>query len=690
MYGGTPVSNVARASAKVRTSATAGLAALALAAAVLLGWSGPAHAQTDIDVEYVTGDLAMADGVTLRYTVVKPTDGVPRPTLFEYSGYDPGTNPDGTYVNRYVVANGHYNYIGVNLRGTGCSGGTFDFFQPQEYADAVEVLEWLDDQPWHDHHVGMIGKSYPGITQLFTAQAADGLVDAEGGPLLDVIAPGHFASNIYRDVARPGGIQNYGFASLWSFVGRPSYEFQSGTEEFAGGDVQCANGTTGEIRGIRFNPFVQLQEHAFDDDLVQERSAERGIASLRIPMLATLSWQDEQLASRGTDLLAQLDDLNAARRLAGESETPWWATLSNGDHSMSRTATENADLTRFFDHFLRGIDNGWDQRPKIDVWWEAGRDGGARAPGWRTALDAWSERQRIADGTLTPTRLHLREGGSLTTDPHAVDEAPTSYAYTPTGGSQGIGNPHYGSPGSGLPHTYLWDQTPPPGTAVHWTSETFADDVTLLGSASLDLWLASTAVDTDLQVTITEVRPDGSGGFDEVYVQKGWLRLSQRALDDERSTALRPYQTHQEADVALLSPGTAVPARVEIFPFGHVFRAGSKLRVWIEAPTTLPELWAFTPYPTQAVNTILHDAAHPSAIVLPIVPNDPAIRPALPPADCGDVIRQPCRTDTQAAPSDPPPSAPDATVPEFPVPAGAAAAMAVAVILGARRRTIRA
>jgi hypothetical protein len=158
-------------------------------------------------------------------------------------------------------------------------------------------------------------------------------------------------------------------------------------------------------------------------------------------------------------------------------------------------------------------------------------------------------------------------------------------------------------------------------------------------------------------VTLTEVRPDGQ----EVYIQKGWLKASQRALDPRRSTALRPYQTHQQADVALLDPLTPVLARVEIFPFGTLLRTGSRLRVWIEAPTVVPELWAFTPFPGPAVNTVLHDAAHPSSLVLPVVPTEarPADAQTLP--DCGTVIRQPCRTDPVGA------DTPAPVVPEAPV-----------------------
>ncbi|MCU1590787.1 MAG: hypothetical protein JWP11_2043 [Frankiales bacterium] len=628
--------------------------------------ASPAHAAT-VATERLTGYLTMADGIRLRYTVVKPVGGEALPTLFEYSGYDPGNNPDANYISQYVSSGSGYNYIGVNLRGTGCSEGTFDFFQPQEGVDGAAVIKWITEQAWSDGKVGMIGKSYPGITQLFVAE--------QNPPGLKAIAPGHFYSDAYRDVARPGGIQNYGFASLWSFIARPSYEFEDAPGQVAAGDPDCSNGTTASVRGAPTNPFVQLQEHPYDDALVRERSPQTHLDQLHVPMLATLAWQDEQLDSRGTDLLAQIDDLNAVRRTHGETETPWWMTVTNGDHGMMRTATEYADLHRFYDHFLKGVDNGWESRPRVNVWWDAKTSD--RAPTWTTVLEHWSEKERTAAGLLTPLALNLRAGGLLSRNPAGAGEASEQYAYTPGVGSQGIGNPAYGGV-AGPPNKYLWDEAPPAGTALHWTSAPLTSDETLLGPASMDLWLSSTAPDTDLQVTLTEVRPDGQ----EMYLQKGWLKVSQRALDASRSTALRPYQTHQQADVAMLTPGAPVLARVEIFPFGAVLHKGSRIRAWVEAPTELPELWAFADYPVNAVNTVLHDATHPSRLVLPVVPNDPAPHALAP---CGSLIREPCRTDPVASN----PDDPDPVVPEVPYAAllpllGLAVAGAV---VARRRRT---
>lgn len=580
------------------------LLVLALLAALL---AVPQASNAATPTTRVTGDLTMKDGTTLRYTVVRPAGTKKLPTLFEYSGYDPGTKPDASYIRQYVESGAGYNYIGVSLRGTGCSSGAFDFFQPAEAKDGAAVIAWIRKQAWSDGKVGMIGKSYPGITQLFVA--------AENPPGLLAIAPGHFFADAYRDVGRPGGIQNYGFASLWSFIAQPSYGFQSNPSA-------CPSRVPPPVVGLPTNPFVQLQSHLYDDPLYRERSPK--FAKIKAAVLATESWQDEQLASRGTDLLAQFDDLGKRN---------WWLNVTNGDHGMMRTATGNAALRAYYDYTLKGIDRDWSKRPRVTVHWDATVDG--RKPTWVTGMQHWSEKQRTKAGSLKPLALSLRGDGTLSRQPSVSDPART-YAYTPVVGSQGIGNPAYGGV-AGPPDTYLWSLKAPPATSLQWTSAPMTSDLTLLGSASLDLWLSSTAPDTDLQVTLSEVRPDGK----EMYLQKGWLKVSQRKLDPSRSTALRPYQTHLEKDVQLLTPGTAVPARVEVFPFGALIRKGSSIRVSLEAPTALPELWAFAPFPVPAVNTILSDKAHPSRLVLPVVPNDRNRRTTH--AACNSLIREPCR-----------------------------------------------
>jgi predicted acyl esterase len=161
---------------------------------------------------------------------------------------------------------------------------------------------------------------------------------------------------------------------------------------------------------------------------------------------------------------------------------------------------------------------------------------------------------------------------------------------------------------------------------------------------SLNLWMSSTATDTDLQATITEVRPDG----EEVYVGRGWLKASMRALDTTASTPTMPVQTDREADVQPLVPTEPTFMRLAVNPIDYAFRAGSRIRLIIDTPSQTGG-WNFEPLANGGVNTVLHDAAHESELVF-------GVRRAKPPAaypTCDTLLNQPCRPDAfpESAPS---------------------------------------
>ncbi len=121
---------------------------------------------------------------------------------------------------------------------------------------------------------------------------------------------------------------------------------------------------------------------------------------------------------------------------------------------------------------------------------------------------------------------------------------------------------------------------------VAWATQPLDEDNVVIGTGSVDLWLRSTAEDTDLEVTISELRPDGT----ELYVQSGWLRASHRALSPD-STELRPIPTHLEADAAPLPEGEFTEVRVELFPVAHPFRAGSRIVLSVDAPGGNRPVW---------------------------------------------------------------------------------------------------
>ena len=157
-----------------------------------------------------------------------------------------------------------------------------------------------------------------------------------------------------------------------------------------------------------------------------------------------------------------------------------------------------------------------------------------------------------------------------------------------------------------------------------------------VGLGSVDLWISSKAPDTDLEVTLSEVRPNGR----EVYVQSGWLRASHRALDPS-STALDPVPTHLQADEAPLPSGEPTQVRVELFPFAHPFRAGSRMRITVDAPGNARPTWAFDTISHGERVAVYADAQHRSRIVLPVVWGMKVPQQAPP---CRSLRSQPCRT----------------------------------------------
>jgi hypothetical protein len=312
-----------------------------------------------------------------------------------------------------------------------------------------------------------------------------------------------------------------------------------------------------------------------------------------------------------------------------------WANFSNGNHG--RDYYNNADEEQtlaFLDHFVRGVDNGFETKtPHLTVPMETlvEKNGEQNVPSWAITRNSLKLR-------VNPKTFYFHAGGGMSGKRPGGSEGGDSYKYPLPSSDVAEPGPEEAGMSTGQ---FAWKAPVPPGGSVAYTSTPMAKDMVLAGPASLNLWLASTATDTDLQATITEVRPDGQ----ETYVQRGWLRASHRKLDPRLSTVVRPYQTHLRADATPLTPDSPTYMRLEVFPFAHAFRKGSRLRVWVDAPTGHTGFFAFDPVADPGTNTVLHDAAHPSRLVVGVVPGAVAHAP-LP--GCDTLRNQPCRPDPLA------------------------------------------
>jgi putative CocE/NonD family hydrolase len=239
---------------------------------------------------------------------------------------------------------------------------------------------------------------------------------------------------------------------------------------------------------------------------------------------------------------------------------------------------------------------------------------------WELGFDAWPVREAKArayylraSGALSRSKSSLRRSASYVADPSA--------------------RPKQTLPGDGSGDA--WKAQPPydwsplaKDKGLGWTSPTLTKDLVIAGPSSFDVYLKSTAADTDLQVTLSEVRPDGN----ETYVQNGWLRASHRKLYPKRSTVLDPVPTHLEQDAAPLPSGRYALVRVPIFPVAHAFRKGSRIRVTVQAVGGDRPRWDFdTVDKGNTKNTIALGGKRASRLVLPVVAGATAKGTPLPP-----------------------------------------------------------
>jgi predicted acyl esterase len=160
----------------------------------------------------------------------------------------------------------------------------------------------------------------------------------------------------------------------------------------------------------------------------------------------------------------------------------------------------------------------------------------------------------------------------------------------------------------------------------------------VIGGGAVRLWIKASTPSVDLQVTVSEVRPDGK----ETFVQDGWLRASERRLDPRRSTVLDPVLSLRRADVAPLPRGRWTEVTVPLYEEGHVYRAGSRIRIIVSAPNGDQPVWSFgdtDPHGAASVS-VAASRAMPSRLTLPVVPGV-AAPTGLPP--CPGLRGEPCR-----------------------------------------------
>ncbi len=610
--------------------------------------------------------IEMRDGTLLAAMVRPPlgrklTDG-PFPTVVEYSGYDPA-NPDSPQPMMLIASALGYATVGVNMRGSGCSGGVFDLFDLPTTADGYDLIEIAAAQPWvQGGKVGMVGISFPGISQLFVGGARP--------PHLAAITPFSVIADIYNTPGFPGGIFNNGFAESWlqeradDAQPAPDGGQRWARKRVREGDTVCLENQ--RVRLQTEDPVEVTKTNRFyTPSLMDDRSPINWIDNIRVPTFLAAAWQDEQT---GPGFAAMLD------RLPKRPDVK--ITVVNGVHASPLEPEILWNWLAFLDLYVAGrvpdpgrlaaiapivydsvLDAGaptpplpadrfdgiadyaaardlFESDPPVRVLMENGAGSsvpGLPAPTFELGFKKWPPRE------IKRTKWYFGSGGTLAARKPRGQEI-VSYRPDPDA------RPQQTLPGDGSSDSWAlippYDWRPyPDGTAAAWATPALERDVVIVGPGSVDLALRSSARDTDLQVTLTEIRPDGK----ETYVQSGWLRASLRALNKKESTGLSPVPTFLERQARPLRPGRFTRVRVPLSAVSHVFRAGSRIRISVEAPGGDRTRWRFD---TPATGGSVTNEIARARVVLPVIPGVQA--PAeLPP--CPGLRGQPCREYVPAA-----------------------------------------
>jgi hypothetical protein len=615
------------------------------------------------------GYIEVRDGVHLSAMVRFPDRSLygqgPWPTVIEYSGYGP-SNPDAEEPGSRIARSLGYATVSVNMRGTGCSGGIFDTFNPAQQADGYDIVETVARQDWVlNGQVGMIGLSYSGISQLFTA--------ATRPPSLAAVTAQSVIADPWLE-QWPSGIYNDGFTRQW-LRERESQSGAGGSEwvqkRIDSGDDVCADGVAEHGLNIDFEEFGRSLEMRPPD--ADARDLRELVRNIHAAVFITGAFQDEQTGAQFGEMLDHFDQARALKVGLWNGRHPdGYSTMNIGrlyeflefyvaervpkmpaalSSALGNVIAENFGFTdgqvppdRFAEEFGDDYDAALDAYEREDpVRVVFGSGTGANEVGepggtFETTFSSWPPREAQA------TKWYLDAGSKLSTEKPAADDGDgrdgdgvDTFGFDPEAGSITLLADY-----STLEPIQHWNWTHfPDGKAVAYETAPLEEDVVVAGSGYLDLWVGANASDADVQVTVSEVRADGI----EYLVQNGWLRLGHRAVDEDRSDELEivhPFTA--DAYEPLPADSELVEAKVELPSMGQVFRAGSRLRIVVSSPGRNHVTWTFQPPEGVGADTtyrVGRGGETASALVLPVVNLD-VDAPATP-APCPGLRGQACR-----------------------------------------------
>ncbi len=587
--------------------------------------------------------VSMRDGIKLATDIYFPAKAGSRvegrfPVILTRTPYN---KTGAKKLGDYFAGNG-YVFVAQDCRGRYGSEGIWHWMS-DDGDDGVDCSAWIGSQPWSNGKVGMIGTSYVGGTQHAMALA--------GAKELATVIPVDAVSNCGVQSMRNAGAFELRF---WNWImlnaGRGSRSVKDEAsaamlKEMADNrfhylaNLPLRRGAT----PLQFAPeyeewLVGAMSHGKNDEYWSQNHILEQAANYKdIPAYLVGGWYDSWAGNTTANYGALSKALKSDVYLI---MGPWIHGKQGSSHhgqvefgEAAAIPDELAWRLEWYDHWLKGLDNSVGKAApfasKVRLFVMGGGDGRKTEKGllyhggeWRDEA-AWPlERQQL-------TSFYFGREGRLDTVQPDAKGGSTTFTFDPRDPVPTIGGNI--SSGDGIMLQGAWDQrggehiwnwqSPIPLSARNdvlvFQTEPLEQDVEVTGEIEARLWASSSAVDTDVTVKLVDVYPassDWPGGFD-LKITEGIVRARFRdSLKEEK----------------LMEPGKTYPFAIRLYPSSNVFKKGHRIRVEISSsnfprfdvnPNTGEPLNDHRRM-VKAENTIRHDAAHPSAIVLPVIPGN--------------------------------------------------------------------
>ncbi|MDM5196572.1 CocE/NonD family hydrolase [Fictibacillus enclensis] len=491
-------------------------------------------------------EITMRDGVVLRGRLFLPQGtSEPNPGLILENGYGHIDQKSADDLSQYMAEHG-YPTLHVGLRGSGTSEGENNLFNQYGH-DGYDLVEWMAKQPWSDGKVGLIGQSLRGISQWLTAK--------ELPPSLQAISPEIACTDCYNTLWYPNGmLPGPGRVSR----GEPEYSSASQHRDF---DAWWRERTVNSA------------------DL--EAIAKQGIAAL-----ISGGWND-YITPGNVQAFKEFSDMGGSSKLV----------VGPGAHSSVNNLQpyDFKDLqVAWFDHYLRGIDNGIDKEDSVLIYVQGPNE-------WRYEK-AWpipdARKATLYLQDQHSGSIQSKNDGSLSAKKPTESNANESYSYSPTDG------PFLHTLRSNKTGMLTIDQRPFQEKNLTWTTGALAAPTEVTGNLKFSFWAEANTADTDFVIEISDVAPNGTAK----QVTAGYLNAP---------------RAKSQAFPTPLTPGKAEQYNIEAMPTSYVFEKGHRIRLSLSGGTTAlpdqvgPQGPGLNPNPANV--KIYQSAQYPSSLEIPII-----------------------------------------------------------------------